>query len=405
MNYKATTEWMFAKLPMYQSVGSSAYKADLKGIQELVAYLGHPHNQFKSIHVGGTNGKGSTSHMLASILKEQGYNVGLFTSPHLKDFRERIRIDGVEISKDYVVDFVAQHRPFFESNFCSFFEMTAGMAFSYFADQNVDIAIIEVGLGGRLDATNVISPEVSVITNIGLDHTQFLGTTLEAIAIEKAGIIKDNTPVVIGETHPETEDIFKTVSQFKNTTIVFADTQLIEPYFTDLKGKYQVKNIRTAVAVVKVLNQHGFGITESAIQQGFEHVVHNTNLRGRWEYLGTAPQIIVDTAHNKAGLTTVLQQLTQLNYSKLHIVLGMVNDKAIETIIPLFPKEATYYFCSPQIQRAMQANDLFQAFFKKGYEGEAYGSVIEAYTSAQKEAQAEDVLFVGGSGFVVAEVL
>ena len=329
MNYLETTNWLFSQLPLYQNVGKSAYKADLNKTLGLAKHLRNPENKFKSIHVGGTNGKGSTAHMLASVLQEASYKVGLYTSPHLKDFRERIRINGAVISENFVVDFVATNKSFFESNSLSFFEMSVGMAFDYFAQEQVDIAIIEVGLGGRLDSTNIIKPKVSVITNIGLDHTQFLGTKLEDIAREKAGIIKPDTPIVIGETQLETEIVFIDKATKEKSPLYFADQLINEIYSTDLKGDYQMRNVRTVLQTIDVLNKAEFTISKEVVQRGLLKVSENTGLHGRWEVLGSSPKIICDTAHNREGLKLVFKQLLEEKFEKLHLVLGMVNDKDI----------------------------------------------------------------------------
>jgi dihydrofolate synthase/folylpolyglutamate synthase len=405
MNYIDTVNWMFNQLPMYQNKGKSAYKEDLSNTILLAKHLKNPENKIKSIHVAGTNGKGSTSHMLASILQEAGYNVGLYTSPHLKDFRERIKINGKCISKQFVIQFIKRNKSFFETNALSFFEMTVGLAFDYFAKQNVDIAIIEVGLGGRLDSTNIVTPEVSVITNIGLDHTQFLGDTIEAIAKEKGGIIKANVPVVIGETQNETEPIFNTIANAVGTPIYFADQLLKDRYDSDLKGSYQKHNIKTAVSTIKELRKKNYVISDAIIKKGLLNVINNTRLMGRWQILQEHPKVICDTAHNKEGLIQVMQQLSQETYEELYIVVGMVNDKNIDTIIDLFPKHATYYFCRPNILRGLEAHILQEQFIAKGYKGEIYNSVSEALKSAKKAAKKEDLIYVGGSTFVVAEII
>jgi dihydrofolate synthase/folylpolyglutamate synthase len=405
MNYSETTNWLFSQLPLYQNVGKSAYKADLSQTLKLAKHLNHPEHKFKSIHVGGTNGKGSTAHMLASVLQETGCKVGLYTSPHLKDYRERIRINGEMISETFVVDFVAHNKSFFESNSLSFFEMSVGMAFEYFAQEQVDIAVVEVGLGGRLDSTNILNPEVSVITNIGLDHTQFLGTTLEAIAGEKAGIIKPNTPAVIGETQPETETIFRTKAIKEQAPIYFAD-QLVEvSYPTSLKGDYQVHNVQTVLQTVKILNSEAFTIPIKAVQQGLLKVTENTGLRGRWEVLGSSPKTICDTAHNREGLSYVFKQLQSEKFQHLHVVLGMVNDKDILSLLELFPKQAQYYFCKPNVPRGLEASDLAHIFIQNGFEGLVYPSVVDALNAAKRSAFHDDLIYIGGSTFVVAEII
>jgi dihydrofolate synthase/folylpolyglutamate synthase len=405
MKYSETTQWLFSQLPRYQNVGKSAYKADLGQTLKLAKQLNHPEQKFKSIHVGGTNGKGSTAHMLASILQEAGYKVGLYTSPHLKDYRERIRINGELISEDFVVDFVSTHKTFFEANALSFFEMSVGMAFAYFADKQVDIAVVEVGLGGRLDSTNILNPEVSVITNIGLDHTQFLGTTLEAIAGEKAGIIKPNTPIVIGETQLDTEAIFRTKATKAQAPIYFAD-QLVEVrYPTSLKGTYQIHNVRTVLQTIEILNSRAFTIPIEAIQLGLLKVAENTGLRGRWEILGSFPTIICDTAHNREGLSLVFKQLQTEKFQRLHIVLGMVNDKDVLSLLELFPKQAQYYFCKPNVPRGLEASELAQIFTEHGFEGSEHSSVKDALKAAKQSASHNDLIYVGGSTFVVAEII
>ena len=405
MNYLETTNWLFSQLPFYQNVGKSAYKADLSQTLKLAKHLSHPENKFKSIHVGGTNGKGSTAHMLASVLQEAGYKVGLYTSPHLKDYRERIRINGDMISKDFVVDFVTTNKSFFELNSLSFFEMSVGMAFDYFAYEQVDIAVIEVGLGGRLDSTNILSPEVSVITNIGLDHTQFLGTTLESIAGEKAGIIKSNTPIVIGETQLEIETVFRDKASKEQAPLYFADHLINEIHPSSLKGDYQIKNVRTVLQTIDILNKGAFMISKEAVQRGLLKVTENTGLHGRWEVLGNSPKIICDTAHNKEGLRLVFKQLLAEKFQDLHIVLGMVNDKEIGPLIEFFPKEAKYYFCKPNIPRGLEASKLAEVFKENGCRGYAYSSVKEALIAAKQSASQDDVIYVGGSTFVVAEII
>ena len=405
MTYNDTINWMFSQLPMYQNKGKSAYKKDLSNTLVLAKYLNNPENKFKSVHVAGTNGKGSTSHMIASILQEAGYKVGLYTSPHLKDYRERIKINGKEISKQYVIGFIKRNKFFFEKYSLSFFEMTVGLAFEYFATKKVDIAIIEVGLGGRLDSTNIIKPEVSVITNIGFDHMQFLGNTLEAISKEKAGIIKQNIPVIVGETQKETEAVFKNIALNKNAPIYFADALVNYKIESDLKGLYQQNNTKTAIKVIEELQKLTFKISKIQIRNGFNKVVNNTGLLGRWQLLNQKPKVICDTAHNKEGLKYVMMQLLQEAYKQLHIVLGMVNDKNLESIIDLFPKEAVYYFCKPNISRGLEVEKLKSYFEINERSGEAYSSVIEAYKSAFKKSSTEDVIFVGGSTFVVAEII
>ncbi|RZJ48825.1 MAG: bifunctional folylpolyglutamate synthase/dihydrofolate synthase [Flavobacterium sp.] len=405
MNYQETTNWMFNQLPMYQLQGASAYKEDLTNIKLLAEHLGNPERGLKCIHVAGTNGKGSTSHMLSSVLQEAGYKVGLYTSPHLKDFRERIKINGEEISEDFVCEFIAKHKDFFEANDMSFFEMSVGLAFDYFASEKTDIAIIEVGLGGRLDATNIITPLVSVITNIGLDHTQFLGNTLEAIAGEKAGIIKQNIPVVIGEYTAETKPVFLGKAKEKNAVIYFASELIDQIYLSDLIGDYQFHNKKTVQQTIAVLNsQNEFKVSIEQLKEGLLNVVKNTGLQGRWQQLGESPKIICDTAHNKHGLEVVINQIQKETFENLHIVLGVVNDKDLDSILPLFPKKAQYYFCRPDSLRGLSTEILQNAAEKYDLKGERYNSVATAFAEAKKNAAKNDFIYVGGSTFVVAEL-
>lgn len=405
MTYQDTVNWMFKQLPIYQNQGKIAYKADLSNTILLAQHLNNPHLHFKSIHVAGTNGKGSTSHILASIFQEAGYKVGLYTSPHLKDFRERIKINGNVVSKQFVVGFINRNKSFFESHSLSFFEMTVGMAYDYFNRQKVDIAIIEVGLGGRLDSTNIITPLVSVITNIGMDHMQFLGNSLREIAYEKAGIIKPNVPVVIGETQTETKPVFVEVAQQNNANISFADHEVGEIYESDLKGVYQHHNIKTVLQTLKMVPKGKFKISSNNIKSGLLKVKTNTGLRGRWEVLQHHPKVICDVAHNKEGLQYVMKQLIGENYANLHIVFGVVNDKDIDSILPLMPKQAAYYFCKPNIERGLGAGVLRQVFTDSGFSGNVFSSVNQAFESAKHNARANDLIYVGGSTFVVAEVL
>lgn len=405
MTYQDTLNWMFSQLPMYQRQGQSAYKADLSNTLKLTKYLNFPEQNFKCVHVAGTNGKGSTSHMLASILQEAGYKVGLYTSPHLKDFRERIKINGKAVSKQFVMGFIKRNKPFFEANYLSFFEMTVGMAFEYFSKQKVDIAIVEVGLGGRLDSTNIVTPEVSVITNIGLDHTQFLGNTLKAIAFEKGGIIKPKVPVVIGETQKETTSVFKTLAKKNDSEIIFADKTITSIYESDLKGDYQAKNIKTVTQTVNLLQLKGYKISNNHLKNGLKHVVKNTGLLGRWQVLNDKPKTVCDTGHNKEGLTYVVNQLQKEIFETLHIVFGVVNDKDLTTIVNLLPKKAKYYFCKPDISRGLDATLLKAALTPFGLKGEVYDSVNEAYNEAKKQSNSNDFIFIGGSTFVVAEII
>jgi dihydrofolate synthase/folylpolyglutamate synthase len=406
MNYQETINWMFNQLPMYQLQGAIAYKEDLTNTILLSEYLGNPEKNLKFIHVAGTNGKGSTSHLLASVLHEAGYKVGLYTSPHLKDFRERIKINGIEISEDFVCEFIAKHKNFFETNDLSFFEMTVGLAFDYFKKEKIDIAIIEVGMGGRLDSTNIITPLLSVITNIGKDHTQFLGTTFESIATEKAGIIKLNIPVIIGECNSETKPVFLAKANETKSEIYFASDLVSENLPSDLIGAYQISNKKTALQTLRILNsQKEFEVSEAAIKTGFLNVVKNTGLQGRWQQLNSAPKVICDTAHNKHGLEIVLNQLKAEQFYILHFVFGVVNDKDLDKILPLFPKNAIYYYCKPNIPRGLDATILFKKALEFGLHGKVYNSVSEAYQNAIKNAGENDFIYIGGSTFVVAEIV
>ena len=406
MNYQETLDWMFSQLPMYQTQGASAYKKDLTNTILLANHLGNPEKDLKCIHVAGTNGKGSTSHMLASVLQEAGYKVGLYTSPHLKDYRERIKINGKEISKQFVCDFIGANKGYLEQNSLSFFEMSVGLAFQYFKESKTDINIIEVGMGGRLDSTNIITPLVSVITNIGLDHTQFLGNTLEAIAFEKAGIIKRNVPVVIGEYTSETRPVFQSKADEMQSDIYFASELISEDYLSDLIGDYQEHNKKTVLQTLKVLQKTtSFQISEENVKQGLQKVVKNTGLQGRWQQLGANPKIICDTAHNEHGLKIAINQLKKEKFAELHIVLGMVNDKNLNDILPIFPKNAKYYFCKPIISRGLDALVLQKEASEFGLEGKIYNSVSEAYAKAKHNAASDDFIYVGGSTFVVAEIL
>lgn len=393
---------------MFQRVGGSAYKEGLDNTKALDAHFGHPHHSFRAIHVAGTNGKGSVSHTLAAVLQSAGYKTGLYTSPHLVDFRERIRINGTPISKDYVVSFVEHERSFFEPLCPSFFELTTAMAFKYFADEQVDVAVIEVGLGGRLDCTNIITPDLSIITNISFDHVQFLGDSLGKIASEKAGIIKHNIPVVIGETTPETKPVFMAKATEVGAPIYFAEENNREDYpgvEYELKGIYQEKNKRTLFTALPLLNEAGYHIDEENVREGFAHVVELTGLMGRWQKLHDHPTLVCDTGHNVGGITYVVEQLRQQSCNQLRIVIGMVNDKDISGVLALLPKEAIYYFTQASVNRALPAKQLLHLATEAGLKGKAYASVKNAVKAAMKESLPEDFIFVGGSNFIVADLL
>jgi dihydrofolate synthase/folylpolyglutamate synthase len=394
---------MFAQLPMYQQKGATAYNGKLQGIQSFATHLGEPQHTFRSIHVAGTNGKGSSSHMLASILQEAGYKVGLYTSPHLRDFRERIKINGKMIPEKEVIHFIQENKPYIEKNHMSFFEMTVAMAFAHFSKEEVDIAVIEVGLGGRLDSTNIIKPEVCLITNIGMDHTDLLGDSIEKIAYEKAGIIKPFTPVVISEKQEETTEVFQKVAQSQEARIIFAEETISEKYATSLLGDYQNRNIKGVVAVVEALTN--FKVLEEHIRKGLARVVENTGLMGRWQILGEHPRIIADTAHNSEGIRLVMDQLSMEDFDELYMVLGFVKEKNLDQILPMFPKKAHYLFCRPDIPRGMDADILQRKALENGLKGNIYDSVSIALEAAKKEAKKNDLIFVGGSNFTVAEVL
>jgi dihydrofolate synthase/folylpolyglutamate synthase len=406
MNYIDTVNWMFQQLPMYHLQGATAYKADLINTVLLTNHLGNPEKKLFCIHVAGTNGKGSSSHLLASVFHEAGYKVGLYTSPHLKDFRERIKINGEEISKAFVCDFIATNKTFFEANQLSFFEMTVGLAFDYFVKEKVDIAIIEVGMGGRLDSTNIITPLVSVITNIGIDHASFLGNTIEAIAHEKAGIIKSNVPIVIGEYTSQTKTVFIDKAKTTNSKIYFASDLIDETHASKLIGDYQIHNKKTVMQTIRIIQeQNRYLISEENIKNGFWKVIENTGLEGRWQQLGENPKIICDTGHNPHGLKIVLNQIKKEHFEMLHIVLGFVNDKDLNDILPLFPKKAIYYFCKPTIQRGLDATILKEKALAFELVGKSFNSVSEAYQKAREQASFNDFIFVGGSNFVVAEIV
>jgi dihydrofolate synthase / folylpolyglutamate synthase len=429
MNYKETLNFLYSSLPMYQRQGQSAYKASLDNTIVLDNHLGNPHKNYKSIHIAGTNGKGSVSHMLAAILQKAGYKTGLYTSPHLKDFRERIKVNGKMIPEDYVAEFISKNFGIIKKIEPSFFEMSVAMAFKYFADENIDIAVVETGMGGRLDSTNIITPILSVITNISFDHTQFLGTTLEAIAAEKAGIIKDGIPLVIGEWQEEIAKLFSEIAHNRNTPVFFASKmyrvkqsmlnrnrmQVMNVYsrnelvykeiILDLLGHYQKKNIPTLLQILDIINKLGFPVPRLTIYNALKKVKTLTGLRGRWDEIGLNPLIICDTGHNESGLKEVMEQIKLTRYKKLHIVFGMVSDKDPCKILPLLPDEAIYYFTNANIPRALSANKLKEYAQKYSLKGDAYGTVSEALTAAKDSAEKEDLIFIGGSTFVVAEAL
>lgn len=403
--YQETIDWLFTNLPMFQRVGASAMKADLTNITALCEYLGNPQTKFKTVHIAGTNGKGSTSHMLASIFQEAGYKTGLTTSPHLKDFRERIRVNGAMADEEFVIDFVNKHEQKIIDQKASFFEIAIAMAFEYFAQQKVDIAIIETGLGGRLDSTNIILPALSVITNIGLDHTQFLGDTLDKIAFEKAGIIKPNTAVVIGETTAETKSVFEQVAKDRNAEIIFAEEKHFQDLPSDLKGSYQIKNKRTVLTAIEQLQKQDWAISPENIANGLLNVVKNTNLRGRWDILRQHPLIVADTAHNPHGLAEVSKQINEQAYNQLHLVLGFVNDKDVLSILNFFPKKATYYFCQPDVPRKYDIDELYKIIPEDIIDKHFFDTVEKALIAAKSNATENDMIYVGGSTFVVAEVI
>lgn len=403
MTYVEVEEWLFNQLPMYQNKGRLSYEMKLDPVIHFANYLNNPHYKFKSIHVGGTNGKGSSSHMLASVLQEAGYRVGLYTSPHLKSFRERIKINGKKIKKSQVIDFVLTNKDYMSRNQLSFFEMTVAMAFDHFAQNNVHIAIIEVGLGGRLDSTNIITPEVALITNIGFDHMDILGDTLPKIALEKAGIIKNGIPIVISEKHKETKRVFENIAAQKNAPLFFAEDLNCEEYKVDLLGDYQKKNIKGVLATLGLLKD--FKITKNAIRDGLAKVVANTGLQGRWQVISEHPKIVLDTAHNSPGIEVVVKQLIKENYTTLHLVLGFVKGKNIIEILKFFPKEAVFYFTTPSIPRGLPLQDLEDYASQLGIKGRYFDKVERALDAAKSDAKSEDLIFVGGSTFVVADVV
>ena len=430
MTYAETLAYLYEQLPMFQRVGAAGYKVGLGNTEILAAALGHPEQQFKSVHVAGTNGKGSSSHLLAAVLQAAGYKVGLYTSPHLREFTERIKINGQELPPDYLVAFVEQWRPLFEQIKPSFFEMCVALAFQYFADEKVDIAIVEVGLGGRLDSTNIITPLVSLITNISFDHQALLGDTLPLIAAEKAGIIKANVPAVISQTQPEVAAVFEETSRALSAPLTFADqyykvTQIapqspesgsqqvrvvrdgdvvFEAMELGLLGDYQRLNLPGVLAVLDELRRQGFELSETAVRRGLGEVSELTGLRGRWSIIGRRPLVVCDTGHNEAGLRMVTAQLAQLSYQQLHVVLGVVNDKDVTKMLTILPPTAIYYFCQANIPRALPAAELAKQAAAAGLRGAILGSVPAAVQAARAAAGPEDVVFIGGSTFVVAEV-
>ena len=424
MNYKETLEYLYNSTPLFQNVGKDAYKEGLDNTIKLDTYFGHPHKKFKTIHIAGTNGKGSCSHTIAAILQSAGYKTGLYTSPHLIDFRERIRVNGEPIEEEFVTNFVTSHKHFFEPLYPSFFELTTAMAFLYFAQKEVDVAVIEVGLGGRLDCTNIITPDLSIITNISLDHTQFLGNTLAEIAREKAGIIKENTPVIIGEYNSETREVFENKARQMNANIIFAEdskliteavhtddghfiyqSSFIDNFYGELGGNYQLKNTNTILNSVIKLKDLGYKINEQNIREGFKNVCRLTGLMGRWQKLEDNPTIICDTGHNIGGIKYITEQLSKMKYDKLHFVIGMVNDKDINGVISLLPENAVYYFTQASVKRALPAEEIKKIGNSHGLKGEAYKNVKEALYAAKQNASEKDMIFVGGSTFIVADLI
>ena len=385
---------------MYQQKGKQAYRPDLSRMEAFCSHLNSPEKKIKTIHIAGTNGKGSTAHMIASVLQEAGYRVGLYTSPHLRDFRERIKINGAFIEKKYIVKFIQNNLNYFDLTSLSFFEMTVGLAFSYFFDKKVDYAVIEVGMGGRLDGTNLILPELSIITNIGFDHTQFLGNTLPEIANEKAGIIKPKTPLIIGETHEKTKEVFIERAKMLNSQIIFADQQKFVGFSSDLKGSYQKKNIQTASIALLRLK-----IDPKIINSGLMKVIPNTGIQGRWQILANNPLTIADVAHNQEGLDYVIPQIKSQSYNKLHLVLGFVKDKVAEKLLRLFPENAIFYFAAPNIPRALPIADLEKVSNNLNLNFKTFPTVAQAMSKAQLMAGSDDLIYVGGSTFVVAEIL
>ena len=400
MNYKDTLNYLFSQLPMYQRTGAAAYKKDIGNIIKACNFLNNPQEKFKSIHIAGTNGKGSTAHLLSSVLQEAGYKTGLYTSPHLIDFRERIKINGKKISEEHVIDFVNSNKENFETINMSFFEYTVAMAFYEFEKEKVDIAIIETGLGGRLDSTNIVNPLLSIITNIGYDHMNLLGDSLEEIAFEKAGIIKENTPVLIGKKQQEIDHVFKNQANKKNASLTYA--KRFDNQFSEEIPDYQKENINTVISAIDVLN---WNISNEEINSGIKNVKINTGLRGRWEVLSTKPKIVCDTGHNIDGINQVINHLEKIKYGKLHFVFGTVNDKKLDSILNILPMDGVYYFCKAKIDRALDANKLKSLCESKNVFGESYSSVTAALNAAKKNSENEDLILIGGSTFVVAEVL
>ena len=424
MTYQETTEYLFNSAPLFQHVGGDAYKEGLSNTHLLDEHFGHPHTKYRTIHVAGTNGKGSCSHTLAAILQSAGYRVGLYTSPHLVDFRERIRVNGEMVSEEYVIRFVEEHRAFFEPLHPSFFELATAMAFNYFAESQVDVAIVEVGLGGRLDCTNIITPDLSIITNISHDHTQFLGNTLAQIAGEKAGIIKKGVPVVVGETTDETRPVFLNKAKETNSPIILSDelnlvkhssptdnggriytTALYRNLMGELGGLCQEKNTNTILTATEELKRIGYRLTEEDIRQGFAHVCQLTGLRGRWQKLHEHPTLVCDTGHNVGGIAYITEQLKHQTYNHLHIVMGMVNDKDVSGVLAMMPKEATYHFTRASVKRALDEKELQTLAARFNLHGNTYPTVAKATQAALNAATKDDFIFVGGSSFIVADLL
>jgi len=402
MDYNKTIDWLFSKLPYYQRKGEIAYKKDIGNIIYACEKLNNPQNKIKTIHIAGTNGKGSTTNMIASILIESGYKIGTYTSPHLKDFRERICINGKKIEEKKVIDFIKKNKVWFNDINMSFFEMTVAMAFNYFYEEKVDLAVIETGLGGRLDSTNIINPEISIITNVSLDHTNLLGNNIHSIASEKAGIIKKNTPIIIGRKQTEIEYIFKNISDKKKAPLIFAEKT---KFTSDLKGDYQKENINTTIEAIKQLQKKGWNITRQNIITGLNNVKKNLSFKGRWEILQSDPLIIVETAHNFEGLKNAINQFKTIKFKNLHFILGMSKDKRHKEIFKILPKNATYYFSQARTERSMQKEKLYELGNNYNLNGNIYSSVNEALIEAKKRANKDDLIFIGGSIFVISEVL